>query len=407
MTGDWEDDAYRAKIGTELDFYASPEDVDELPPIHYYWAERYCVPLLREVGFGGLNELLDEHVAEQCLRRAPERARLVSLGAGSGETELGIAERLQQRGIVNLEILLLELNPLLLERARADAAQRGIAYRVTGVETDLNSWQPDGTADVYFANHSLHHLVALESVFDRVRSSLDPNGVLLVNDMIGRNGHVRWPEAAELVHRVWRTTPERYRWNRFDKKVDEVYPDMDCSAFAFEGVRSQDVLPLLLQRFHADVYVTFLNVADPFLDRIYGPNFDPKRLEDLAFIDALVRFDEAAIDMCLTTPTHLIASFRTQPVECRHPRERSPRRTVRDPGSDPLEPVQTTMRDVAAEGSVDLAASADPDAVHASLNEAWGRYHALRRRRAVRAALALAALGARVRSLGSRRVRKL
>jgi SAM-dependent methyltransferase len=386
------DHAYQARISSELDFYAEPECVDELPQVHYYWAQRYCLPLFAELGFESLYEFFDHCVAEQCRRCAPDRATMVSLGAGSGETELDIVERLARRGIENLELTLLELNPALLERAMADAARRGMAERVTGVEVDLNEWLPAGTADVYFANHSLHHLVNLEGILAGVKGSMAEDGVLVVNDMIGRNGHVRWPEAADLVHAIWDAAPARYRWNPIEQKVDETYPDTDYGRYTFEGVRAEDILPLLLHHFHPEVYVTFLNVADPFIDRIYGPNFELDNPDDRAFIDALGQFDDAAIDLQLVTPTHLVASFRRSEVPCRYPRRRSPARTVRHP-----ERLAEREPSDAVRASDDGAADpAEVEALRSSVAEAWGRYHHLRQRRAVRAALALAALRRRV-----------
>ena len=379
--------AYNARISTELDFYAEPEAVADLPPIYSIWAQRYCLPLIHDVGFAGLPEFFDHHVAEQCRRLAPAPARMVSLGAGSAETEFGIAERLRDQGIENLQLVLLELNQQLLDRALTDATRRGLGDRVVGIQTDLNTWCTTEVTDIYFANHSLHHLVALEHLFGEIRTSLDKDGVLLINDMIGRNGHVRWPEAVDLVKRIWSVMPARYRWNNFEHREDEIYPDLDCSEFAFEGIRAQDILPLLLERFHPDVYITFLNVADPFIDRIYGPNFDVGNPEDLAFIDALGFLDDAAIDLQLVTPTHLVASFRNKPVACRFPRQRSPQRTVRtarthdEPPS--VEPVPSS------EEAVDLAE------LTRDREEAWGRFNALRQRKVVRAALLLAALRAR------------
>ena len=44
------------------------------------------------------------------------------------------------------------------------------------------------------------------------------------------------------------------------------------------------------------------NIADPFVDRIYGQNFDPENPEDRAFIDAVGRLDDAALDLGLITP---------------------------------------------------------------------------------------------------------
>lgn len=323
-----------------------------------------------------------------------EFARLVSLGAGTGETEIGIADRLAQRGIENLEITLLELNPQLIEQALADAEQRGMSDRVKGVPVDLNEWRADRPADIYFASHSLHHVVELESVFAEVAASLDSDGILLVNDMIGRNGHVRWPEAVETIRRIWRLIPERYRFNQFLGHVDESYPDIDCSAEHFEGIRAQDILPLLLERFHPDVYITFSNIADPFVDRIYGPNFDTGNPDDLAFIDAVGRLDDAALDLGLVTPTHLIGSFRTRPVSCRYPRNRSPERTLRQP--DQLVTTGSGADDRFGAQANDSDQTSDVDALQLSVEEAWGHYHGLRQRKAVRAALALAAFRSRL-----------
>jgi SAM-dependent methyltransferase len=373
-------DAYAERVAQEIARYAEVEEVHDLPPIYHHWSARHCLPLLVELGYAGLDELWDRHVAEICRARAPERARLVSLGAGHGETELGIAKRLADAGIENLELELLELNGQMLERAVADAAQLGLGDRVLPVEADLNTWTAQSDADVFFANHSLHHVVELERLFAEVKRTMRPGGVLLVNDMIGRNGHVRWPEARAIVDLVWATLPEKYRWNRYAGRADESYPDIDCSSEGFEGVRAQDILPLLLESFHPDVYVTFANVIDPFVDRLYGPNFDPADPADVALIEALGRLDEAALDLAIVTPTHLIGSFRAESVPAGYPRGRSPERTLRLPRPDD---------DL---GLADRAARAEAERA-----EAWGRYHELRNRKAVRAALWLAALRHRVR----------
>jgi SAM-dependent methyltransferase len=397
MTTCTEADAYSSKVSAELALYSDPESVPGLPPICYYWAERYCLPLIQEVGFPGLNELLDAHVAEQCARRSPEPARLVSLGSGAGETEIGIAERLAQRGIQNLEVTLLELNPQLIDLALADAKRRGLGEdQVRGAQIDLNAWHPDGVVDIYFANQSLHHLVELESVLTGVHASLDADGALLVNDMIGRNGHVRWPEAAEIVRRIWSIAPERYRFNHFRNCVDDEYWDIDCSQSHFEGVRAQDILPLLLERFHPEVYITFSNIADPFVDRIYGPNFDVNNPEDLAFIDAIGRLDDATLDLGFVTPTHLIGSFRTRPVSCRYPRGRSPQRTVRKPDRTDQAEHLPDATGGGPQGDAQATYVSDIADIPALVEEAQERYEHLRQRKAVRIALALAALRSRL-----------
>jgi SAM-dependent methyltransferase len=360
--------------------------VHDLPDIHHYWSQRYVMPLLEEVGASGIDDLWRREIAAQCRRCDPESATLVSVGAGNGELELSLTETLAAEGVENLTVVLLELNANMIDRAMANARELGIGDRVRAEHVDLNIWEASCTADVYLANHTLHHVVELEHLYAQMHAGLAADGVVLVNDMIGRNGHVRWPEAALAVHRIWGQLPERYRRNHSVGTVDDVYPDLDCSLEGFEGIRSQDVLPLLLERFHPEIYVTFANVIDPFVDRVYGHNFDASREEDAAIIDAIATADEAGIDAGIYTPTHLIGTFRRRAVQCRYPRNRSPERTVHAPlpADTAVAPTQSTPASAAASTSV-----------------SDGRYEALRARKAVRLALALAdarnALGRRLR----------
>ena len=392
---------YQQKLAAEVAVYNETEEVHELPSIHNLWAARFILPLLQNVGVASIDDLWDRHVMEQCARRAPERARLVSLGAGNGEVELPLAARLADRGVTNLELVLLELNPTMLERAESEARRLGLEDRVRTERTDLNSWVASERADVYLATHSLHHIVELEHLYDEVVRSLDVDGVFLVNDMIGRNGHRRWPEALDLVRRIWRGLPARYRFNHSLKQIDDEYPDLDCSTVGFEGVRSQDVLPLLLERAHPLEFVIFGNIIDPFVDRIYGPNFDPEDRDDAAFIDAVARLDEAAIDLGLLTPTHMIASFRSTPGPCRYPGVRSPLQVIRRPDDPSLATSQGRESDGPAAPAAGVAmdnglGTLNLAELHAELGAARAQFEALRNRKSVQIAVRLADLRHRV-----------
>lgn len=369
-------EGYEARISAELRAYEDVEQVHDLPPTHDFWTSRYVDPLFSEVGLGGIDDLFERAIVEQCARRAPESATLISLGSGNGEVELPLAARLTERGVTNLELVLLELNPVMIERALDTAAQLGLADRVRCEQTDLNTWTTTRRADIYLAIHSLHHVVELEHLYNEIAGSLDPEGVVLVNDMIGRNGHVRWPEAAAILARIWSRLPDRLRRNNYGGEIDLVYPDIDCSADGgFEGVRSQDVLPELLKRFHPEYYLTFANVIDPFIDRVYGPNFDLDEPGDVAFIESVARLDDAALDLAVLTPTHMVASFRGHPVQCRYPRERSPDRTAH-------------RLELRAESEAEL--SAEVQSLRGQLAALQQRYDGLRQRRSVRGALSVA-----------------
>jgi hypothetical protein len=127
--------------------------------------------------------------------------------------------------------------------------------------------------------------------------------------------------------------PERYKYNHQLSRQETEFDDWDCSKESNEGIRSQDILPLLMESFHFEVFVPFGNVIDVFVDRSFGHNFDPERPEDLRFIDEVARLDLEKLDRGEIKPTHLLAALRARPVEApivyRH---HTPEFCVRRPG---------------------------------------------------------------------------
>jgi hypothetical protein len=125
------------------------------------------------------------------------------------------------------------------------------------------------------ANHSLHHMVHLEGIFRIAYDNLTEHGIFVTNDMIGRNGHMRWPEARLFVDFFWPFMSQRQRNNIMLRRSEPKFTDHDCLGESFEGVRSEEVLPLILaQGFKAWKFLGFGGMIDVFVDRCFGPNFD-------------------------------------------------------------------------------------------------------------------------------------
>ena len=159
------------------------------------------------------------------------------------------------------------------------------------------------------ANSSLHHVLNLEGLLENVRYSLAPTGFFVTSDTIGRNGHMRWPEALSIVHEYWRELPREYTYNHLLRRYEEVYDNWDCSNEGFEGIRAQDILPLLIDKFHFDFFVPFGNVIDPFIDRGFGHNFKVENPWDTAFIDRVHARNEAEMIRGAIKPTHIVAAM--------------------------------------------------------------------------------------------------
>jgi GT2 family glycosyltransferase/SAM-dependent methyltransferase len=302
------------RLGHEIDHYRDVEEVHDLPRIYHHWSRNFLLPELEACGIPGVDAFFLDRIAAACRSASGACIDVASIGAGNADLEVRLALRLREMGLGNFRFHCIELNPHMIERGRRLARSRGVDRHLRFEQADVAGWRPKGALAVCMANHSLHHIVELEELFEKVRAAIDPDGTFLVNDMIGRNGHMRWPEALEVVESIWKTLPERYKYNHQLRRLEVEFDDWDCARDSNEGVRAQDILPLLLERFHFEVFCSFANVIDTFIDRSFGPNFDPDLAEDRELVDRIARLDEELIDTGVVKPTHMIAALRSRPL---------------------------------------------------------------------------------------------
>ena len=324
---------YRQRVAAEKATYHDVEVVHDLPPIFHYWSNKYLVPKLAPFGFNNPDEFFVAQLLESWSSPSSGPKRFISIGAGNCDTEVRIARRLVDLGHRDFTIECLDLNPAMLDRGREEAARAEVAGQVVPVEGDFNRWKPSGKYDVVMASQSLHHVLELEHLFDSVAGAIAPEGRFAIHDMIGRNGHMRWPESKEVVDRFWTEMPQDHRYNRQLRRHEERFEDWDCSVSGFEGIRAQDILPLLVQRFSFELFIGFSNAVDPFVDRSFGPSFDVNDPADIGFIDRVEAADEALIRAGTLKPTHMMAvvTCSPNPRNLRCIGSLTPRSCVRDP----------------------------------------------------------------------------
>src|SRR5205085_10253982 len=94
--------------------------------------------------------------------------RVLSVGAGDGSIEIGVANALRARGATGFRIDCLELSPVLVERAEKSIRQNDLTQQVFPQVCDINQWQPDASYGAVMAHHSLHHIVELEHLFGAI-----------------------------------------------------------------------------------------------------------------------------------------------------------------------------------------------------------------------------------------------
>ncbi len=321
-------DDYAARLQAEIATFEDQVNVHDLPPIFHYWSNRYLRPMFEAFGYSHPEDFFAREIARARTERA-RPIRVVSLGAGNGDSELRIAGLLRERGVDGVRIECLDINPAMLARCANDASAQDLSEVVVPLLGDFNTWRD--RADVVMANQSLHHVVELEHLFDAIHAGIGDEGVFLTCDMIGRNGHQRWPEALQAVGEIWATLPERYRYNLQLRRLERAFLDWDCSVAGFEGIRAQDILPLLKERFAFDTFLAWGNIIDVFVDRSFGHHFDPENADDRARIDAIHARDESGIDRGEWKPTHLTAVMRRSVTRTRQHRHWSPQFCCRLP----------------------------------------------------------------------------
>ncbi|MES2025434.1 MAG: glycosyltransferase [Pseudomonadota bacterium] len=303
------DESYQKKIQQELAIYEKQVKVHDLPDIYHYWSNKYLAPIFHEAGFGTIAEFFSSNLLAAASRTGSAIANFVSVGAGNCDLEVAVARNLVNAGFNNFALECLEINPVMLERGKKIAEENGVLGNMHFVEADFNTWVASKRYDAVMANQSLHHVTRLEHLFDQIKNGLHDEASFVISDMIGRNGHQRWPESLEIVNKYWKELPENYKFNVLLNRLEEEYENWDCSKEGFEGIRAQDVLPLLLQRFQCEKFVGFGNAIDIFVDRCFGHNFNRESEWDRNFIDRVHSEDETGLLTGRLTPTHMMAVF--------------------------------------------------------------------------------------------------
>lgn len=305
--------------------------IHSLPPIFHYWSNRYLLPQFQALGFVSPEDFYLQQLREEAARR-PEPLRCLSLASGRCEIEIGLAVALRDAGIAT-HFTCIDFNAGLLADAQFAAAKVGMAESFDFVQQDVAQLRADPAwrFDIVIANQCLHHFLELEHALDFIAASLTEEGAFLTCDVIGRNGHQLWPEALEEVQRIWRTLPRHLRRDRTRGGHAAEYVDYNHADVGFEGIRAQDILPALLQRFHFEVFCPWGGIMLPFIERRFGWNYDPQRAEDRAIIDAIAGRDAQLLAEGKVKPTQLVASMRLQPVPLRAMFPHAPKDCVRMP----------------------------------------------------------------------------
>lgn len=327
--------SYEDKLQEQIEQYRETEQMHDLPEVFHLWSENYVRPGLRAVFDADDRNSFYAEAFIASAKYNTDEPYFLSLGCGDGAIEIGIARTLRDRGIRNFHFICYDLSEILLSRFR-NKMSSDLAEHFDLVAGDLNAQKFSRPFDAIMAHHSLHHMVDLEGIFRTVYENLTDHGIFVTNDMIGRNGHMRWPEARLLLEFFWPFLTLRQRRNIQLKRLEDQFTDHDCSGEGFEGIRAQDILPLIIkQGFNASKFLGFGGMIDVVVDRCFGHNFNVEMEDDAFLIQRMAFLNEFFLNSGLIKPTMMFAYFVKYPVDEVCYRGRTVRSAVRDTARDP------------------------------------------------------------------------
>ena len=320
--------SYNKKTEEQINQFLSVENIHELPDIFHYWSNKYLRPKI--------NAVFDSDSVIECYTsnildafKETGQKNILSVGSGDCDLEIKIASKLLESDMINFKITCLELSPDLLSRAQSKIEKSNLTNFLNLKEVDINKWDSFEKYSSIIANHSLHHFLNLEKIFQNIYNSLELRGRFITNDIIGRNGHMRWPEVLEFVEGIWSFLPDKYKYNQQKKCLEKAFVNWDCSQEGFEGIRAQDILPMCLNYFNFSKFVAYGGIVDIFIDRDFGHNFDINNKLDLGLIDFIQLLDDRLNASGITKPTMMWAVMCKHDVKCKMIEEISPKFCLR------------------------------------------------------------------------------
>lgn len=283
-------------LAERLAFHFSPaHQSDTLPPMFLHWAATFVRPKFEAFGASSPEELYFVEIMRHVETRGRDAPlRVISLGAGNCAMEVQLTVRLQAVG-VDCRVVCVDINARNLETGRQAATDAGVATRMEFLCADCTDLRSDQRFDIAIVNQFFHHVEALETFCANLAGLLHDDGVLLSSDVVGRNGHLLWPDVAKEVDGLWQRLSDDQKRDRGDGRIKQTYQQVDHAAYSNEGVRAQDVVACLLQRFEFDVFLTFGAAIIPFVERRFGFNFSPDVPADVALIEEIARRDDALV----------------------------------------------------------------------------------------------------------------
>jgi SAM-dependent methyltransferase len=151
--------------------------------LQFMWGEGFLSP-------GGLQE-----VAEMVEGAPLAGARVLDIGSGAGGIDVLLAERHGAREVVGIDV-----EPLLVEEARALVARKGLEHRVRIELVEPGPLPfPASRFDIVFSKDSMVHIPDKAALYREIWRVLQPGGRLIASDWLWAPGAANSPAVVEWL----------------------------------------------------------------------------------------------------------------------------------------------------------------------------------------------------------------
>ena len=330
-------DDYNEMVTRELEIYKNNKNISaDLPDIFHYWSNKYLKNMYSVIDnkIHGTISFYSYYIKKLAYK---ETVYIASFGCGNCNVEMDIAKFLLKDGVSNFEFHCIDINKDMLKRGEEACKKQHLFDKFKFIISDIKTWDSPINYDIFITEAALHHFIELETLFLKINKYLNDDGYFLINDSIGKNGHARWTETLNIVNNIWNTLSKAKKYNHQFNQICDPYLNWDCTMpntphHNFEGIRAQDILPLLTQYFNFESAIWWGGLTDVFIDRGYGHNYLRKNPKDTNFIDNIHKLNEICIELNLIKPTQIIAAVQKKSVNvpvCKFYKGWTPEKCVR------------------------------------------------------------------------------
>lgn len=197
---------------------------------------------------GDENTLYPDYFVNKYLKNKT-RLQLLSIGCGTGKREIEFAKHACFE-----QVLAIDIAPKTIQEAHETAKALNLKNCTFAVADVYKESFESSKFDVVLFHSSLHHFSQIDKLLTRIRKTLKPDGLLIINEYVGANRFQYDKARMNRVAKVYQTViPEKFKKRKFSNSIKKrvYFPGLLRMVIAdpSEAVEANSILSILSKQF--------------------------------------------------------------------------------------------------------------------------------------------------------------